>query len=201
MRTLLLLRHAHARSNAEGCVSGAPPGDGLSGRGRGQARAAAAAVAAQAPGLGAASRFARARETLLLAAPGVPTVVVPELDEIGFGDFEARPLEDYRAWAWAAAPEAPCPGGGESRAAAAARLASGLALLLARPEPVVVAVSHSMPVRYVLDAADGLAPARRVAPVAHATPHLLTAAAVERAAGLLAAWSGAPAFRDAPNGA
>jgi probable phosphoglycerate mutase len=203
---LILVRHAHARSNERGCVSGAPPGEGLSERGVEQARAAAGLVAVHRPAVGAASRFARAQETLALVAPGVPAAVLRELDEIHFGGFEAGPLDDYRAWAWTAGPADPCPGGGESRAGAALRLADALRLLGARPEPVAVAVSHSMPIRYVLDAAAGLAPARRLEAVGHAAPHVLDAAALRRAEAVLRAWAAEPVFRealgaDAPHGA
>ena len=95
-------------------------------------------------------------------------------------------------------PEAPCPGGGESRAEAASRYAAGLEELLGRPEDVVLAVSHSLAVRYALDASDGSFPAARVTPVAHASLHELTADAVARAAETLRAWAGAPRFADAP---
>jgi hypothetical protein len=52
----------------------------------------------------------------------------------------------------------------------------------------------------VLDAAAGSPPRRRVAPVAHATPHRLEWAAVERAASVLRAWTSAPSFADTPSG-
>lgn len=201
IETLILVRHAHALSNEGGAVSGRPPGEGLSTHGREEARRAAAEVEALRPALGATSRFARARETLALLLPGVPSIVVPELDEIGFGSFEGGQLDDYRGWAWSAGPAEPCPGGGESRAEAALRLATALDLLLARPERVVAAVSHSLPIRYVVDAASGVAPARRVEPVAHARPHQLPADAVVRAASFLRGWGDVPVFRDDPDGA
>jgi hypothetical protein len=71
-------------------------------------------------------------------------------------------------------------------------------VLLARPEDVVVAVSHALPIRYVLDASDGRFPAARIAHVPHAAPHALDADAVERAAETLVAWASAPRFDDLP---
>jgi hypothetical protein len=59
-----------------------------------------------------------------------------------------------------------------------------------------VAVSHALPIRYVLDAADGVFPAARIAPVPHATPLELDAESVERAAETLAVWATAPRFVD-----
>jgi len=64
----------------------------------------------------------------------------------------------------------------------------------------VLAVSHSLAVRYVLDAADGAFPAARVSPVGHAQPHALSADDVERAARTLRGWARAPVFADAREG-
>jgi hypothetical protein len=62
----------------------------------------------------------------------------------------------------------------------------------------VLAVSHSLAVRYALDASDGGLPSARVSPVGHASVHELSAAAVARAAETLRAWAAAPRFADAP---
>lgn len=146
--------------------------------------------------LGVASRLARTQETLEIAlgTRDVPRLVLPELDEIGFGSYEGLALAEYRTWAFANEPDALCPGGGESRAHAAERFAGALDTLLAREEQVVLAVSHSLPIRYVLDAADGAFPAAQIVHVPHAIPHELDAAAVEHAAKTLRAWAGAPRF-------
>jgi len=196
---LLLVRHAHARSNADDRISSTPPGEGLSDLGVEEALALRETLAYEPIGLGVSTRLARAQETLELALGGrdVPRLVLPELDEIGFGSFEGGALADYRTWAWANEPDALCPGGGESRVAVAERLAAALDALLARPEQMVLAVSHALPIRYVLDAADGLFPAARIAHVPHATPLALDAEAVERAAETLRVWGTAPRFADA----
>ena len=59
----------------------------------------------------------------------------------------------------------------------------------------MLAVGHALCVRYVVDAAGGLVPAARMAPVEHAQPYRLESAEVERAADLLEGWSLAPEFR------
>ncbi len=199
MNRLLLVRHAHARSNADDRISSTPPGEGLSDLGVEEALALRETLAYEPIGLGVSTRLARAQETLELALGGrdVPRLVLPELDEIGFGSFEGGALADYRTWAWSNEPDALCPGGGESRVAVAERLAAALDVLLARPEEAVLAVSHALPIRYVLDAADGLFPAARIAHVPHATPLALDAEAVERAAETLRVWGTAPRFVDA----
>lgn len=202
METLILARHAHAAANAADIVSGTPPGQGLSRAGVVQSCALQAALAGEQIDLGACTGFLRTQETLALALGdrAIPTLVVPELNEIRFGSFEGGPLAAYRRWAWEAGPGVACPGGGESRAQAARRFAAGLRVLLERPEPVILAIGHALPLRYALDAAAGRLPAARVEPVEHATPLHLSRAAVEDAAEALAAWARRPRFADTPFG-
>jgi broad specificity phosphatase PhoE len=146
-----------------------------------------------------ATRLLRTQETLELALHGrdVERIVLPALDEIGFGSYEGGALADYRSWAWSNEPDALCPGGGESRVDAADRIAGALTELLARPEETILAVTHALPARYILDASDGSFPAARVAHVPHATPFALDADAAELAAETLRVWATAPRFADA----
>jgi probable phosphoglycerate mutase len=200
--TLFLARHAHAASNAGDTINGIPPGEGLSPQGAAEAVALGAQLATEPIELGVSSRFRRASETLALALAGrgVPFVVEPGLDEIGFGSFEGGSLAAYRAWAWKHPPGAACPGGGETRADAARRIAAGLGALLDRPERVILAVTHGLPLRYVIDAADGSFPGQRLASVPHAVPFRFERAQVERAAATLEEWAAAPHFADTPFG-
>ena len=202
MNTLILARHAHAASNTGDVVNAVPPGEGLSALGSEEARALGRALAAEAIDLGVSSRLLRTRDTLALALAGrgTPCAVEPLLDEIGFGSFEGGSLADYRAWAWAHEAAADCPGGGESRAGAASRIADGLEALLRRPEAIVLAVSHGLPLRYVLDAAEGRVPAQRLEAVPHASPYRLGRGDVARAAATLRAWAATPVFADTPFG-
>ena len=197
MRELLLARHGFAASNRDGIASSGIPGDGLTPEGVEQARALSELLASEEISVAMTSRLARTQETLALALAGrdVPVVIVSELDEIHFGSFDGGLLDDYRAWAGSQPPDLPAPGGGESRAQAASRFARGLRIVLARLEERVLVVGHALAIRYVVDATDGLAPAARMAPVEHAFPFRLARDDVERAALLLEAWSGAPAFR------
>lgn len=199
MKELILVRHAHAVSNELDVVSSHPPGAGLSSLGLEQGRALRAALAREHVDLGVATALERTRKTLELALEGLstPTVTMTSLGEIGFGAFEGGSLEAYRAWAWSTAPDGPCPGGGETRVEVALRLATALEELLERPEERVLAVSHALPVRYVLDAAHDIVPTAKITPVAHAAPHRLDAGRVERAVGGLRAWARAPWFADA----
>jgi broad specificity phosphatase PhoE len=200
LRTLILARHAEAASNVGDLVSGLPPGEGLSARGLRQARALGRQLAHERIDLGVSSELLRARETLELALAGrdVPTITLASFNEIHFGQFEGGPLATYREWAWTTEPDVECPGGGESRASAAARFADALGYLLARPEPTILLVGHALPVRYVLDAADGRFPSAKVGEMAHAEPFRLERDDVETAAEALRTWSGSPRFADAP---
>ena len=197
MDQLILARHGLAGSNRDGIASCAIPGEGLVPEGVEQGRALRALLADEPISLAATTELARTQETLALALDGrdVRVIVVPELNEIVFGSFDGGPLDEYRAWAAAQSPSEPAPGGGESRAAAAARFARGLDVLLARDESVILLLGHALMVRYALDAAAGLVPAARMAPVEHAHPYRLERADVERAVELLVSWSLAPAFR------
>lgn len=195
MQTLILARHGHAVSNESELTSCTPPGKGLTARGVAQALALRDALAVDGVALGVSSELARAAETAELAAPGVRRLPLPGLNEIHFGHFEKRPLDDYRGWAWEAAAHEECPGGGESRGAAAARFARALDWLLGRAEPTILAVGHALPIRYVLDAAEGVVPSMHITRVAHAEPFRLDRRAVERAAATLTEWSDAPQFR------
>jgi broad specificity phosphatase PhoE len=200
VRSLILARHGEAASNEAGTVSGTPPGQGLTPAGIEQARLLAAAAARQSVDLGVTTEFLRAQQTLELALDGsaAPTMVLAELNEIRFGAFDGGPLAEYRVWAWTEPADVHPPGDGESRAEVAARVAGGLDVLLDRTEDTILAVAHALPVRYVLDAADGRVPTARIEPVAHAVLYRVDAAGVTRAAETLRAWSDDPVFRESP---
>jgi hypothetical protein len=71
--------------------------------------------------------------------------------------------------------------------------------VLERPERTVLFVGHALSLRYILDAARGLVPAARMAPVEHAVVHRLESDEAARAAALLEDWSRSPAFRPLPD--
>jgi broad specificity phosphatase PhoE len=196
MERLVVVRHAEAESNAGETVSGVAPGGGLTPEGVEQARRLGRALESVPVGLAAVTDFRRTQETADVALDGraVPRLVVPELNEIGFGRFEGGLLSTYREWAWSAPADELCPGGGESRGDAAGRYARAFGALLERPEAVVLAITHAVPIRYLLNAADGLPPAARIEPVPHAEPFELGADRVPAAVALLVEWSGRPAF-------
>ena len=141
------------------------------------------------------TEFERVRETaeLALGDRDVPRLVVPELNDPRYGEFEGGELDAYREWVWGRGP-LDAPVGGEHRGEIAARYAAGYRRLLERPEETILLVAHSLPVRYVLDAADGVSPRAKVGLVEYATPYSLTLERLERAVDVLEAWAAAPAF-------
>jgi broad specificity phosphatase PhoE len=178
-------------------TSGVAPGGALSPAGVEQARSLARSLADERIDLCAVSEFRRTQDTADVALDGrqVPRLVVPELNEIRFGRFEGGLLSDYRVWAWEAPADELCPGGGESRGEAAARYARAFSVLLERPEETILAITHAVPIRYVLRAGDGLHPQARVETIPYAEPFRLDGTAVGRAVDVLVAWAGRPVFQ------
>jgi broad specificity phosphatase PhoE len=197
MERAILARHGESELSLAGLVSGDPDEPrGLTAAGREQARRLGELLAREPIDLCVTTEFARVRETADLALQGrdVPRLVVPELNDIRFGDFEGRAFEEYHAWAGACGPADACPGGGESRAEVAARYVRGFGVVLARPERTILVVAHLLPIRYVLLALDELDPTPIVDQVGFAEPHPLSREELERAVARLERWAAAPAW-------
>lgn len=193
----ILTRHAESAFSARGIVSGDPAlAGGLTAAGQEQARRLADVLAAERIDLCVVTEFERVRETadLALAGRDVPRLVVPELNDIRFGEFEGRAFDVYRLWARAKGPAEECPGGGESRAAAAARFVRGWRAVAARPEERILVVGHGLPIRYLLNALDGVDPAPVIEQVPYASTVRLAAGELERAVARLEEWAAAPVW-------
>jgi len=111
MDELILARHGLAGSNRDGIASCAVPGEGLVPEGVEQARALGELLADEGISLAATTDLARTQETLALALGGrdVPTILVPELNEIHFGSFDGGLLDTYRDWAGTRSPDERAP--------------------------------------------------------------------------------------------
>src|SRR5919199_4401404 len=196
MERAILARHGESEVLLAGLVSGDPAEPrGLTETGREQARRLGRLLAGEAIDLCVTSEFARVRETadLALAGRDVPRLVVPDLNDIRFGEFEGRPFDEYRAWAGARDPTE-APPGGESRAEVAARYVRGFGRVLDRPEPTILVVAHGLPLRYTLLALEGLDPTPIVEQVPLAEPYRLSRADLERATARLERWSRRPVW-------
>ena len=193
---IILARHGESEPSAAGLVSGDPAEPhGLTDTGRDQARRLGRLLQDEPIELCVTSEYVRVRETadLALAGRDVPRLVVPELNDVRFGEFEGRPFAEYRAWAGARDPTE-APPGGESRAEVAARYVRGFRLVLARPERLILVVAHGLPLRYTLLALQDLDPTPIVEQVPLAEPYRLQKDELERATERLARWSETPVW-------
>ena len=193
---VILARHGESELSVVGRTNGDPRTScALTETGREQARRLGQLLEGDL-GLCVTSEFQRAQETANLALTGreIPRLVLPDLNDIRFGDFEGRALTEYRAWAHAHGPEQPAPGGGDSRAETVRRYIRAYRTTLARPEKAILVVAHGLPVRYVLDALAGRDPAAAVEQVPYAKPFRVNAAELCAAVERLAEWAAAPAW-------
>ena len=197
MERVVLARHGESELSLVGRTNGDPSlAVGLTEAGREEGRQLGSDLADDAIDLCVTSEFLRAQQTadLALAGRDVPRLVLAELNDIRFGEFEGRLLTEYRAWAHSHGPDEPAPGGGDSRVQTVARYVVAYGELLDRPEPSVLVVAHGLPVRYVLDAVDGRNPAAAVAHVPYAEPFRLSADELRTAVARLAAWADNPVW-------
>jgi broad specificity phosphatase PhoE len=180
----VLARHGESTLNFENRINGDPEVPvALTQAGREEARVLGLQVAHIRLDVCICTRFMRTRETAEIALDGrdIPIEVEPLLDDIDVGELEGIPLEDYRAWKRKHTRRDPFPGG-ESLDAAARRYAQAFRKLLARSETSVLVVTHEIPIRYAINAADGSddldGPAHQLG---NATPYLFDKQALAKA--------------------
>jgi broad specificity phosphatase PhoE len=180
----VIARHGESTLNYENRINGDPSIPvHLTEKGRDEARLLGQQVAHIPLQLCVHSDFPRTRETaaVALAGRGVPLEEDVELGDIRIGELEGKTLEDYRAWKHAHSRGDTFPGG-ESLDDAARRYADAFERLLERSETSILVVTHEIPLRYAINAADGSndldGPTHQLA---NATPYLFDEAALKRA--------------------
>ena len=196
MRRLLAARHGESELSAKALVNGDPGvACPLTELGRAQARALGTALADERIDLCVVTEFERVRETAEIALAGrdIPFLVLPELNDPRYGEFEGGSIVAYREWAWARGP-LDAPAGGEHRGEIAGRYARGLRILADRPEDTILLVAHSLPLAYLRDAAAGTPPRSRMDMIEHAQMVRVDLGELEQAVAVLEAWAAAPAF-------
>jgi len=195
---LILARHGESVFSARGLVNGDPAVDvGLTPAGEEQARELGRALAGEPLDVCVVSALRRTRATAeaALAGRAVPIEELAAFDDPRAGRFEGLPLDEYRVWAWAAGSAEDAPGGGESRRAIVARYAAAYRAQLDRPDPVVLAVLHALPIAYLVDAVDGLPPAREMGrAIEYARPYPVDAGELRRGLAVLDAWLEEPTW-------
>lgn len=184
MRLFVISRHGESTLNHEQRVNGDPAVPvTLTETGRDEARLLGQQLAHLPLELCVHTRFSRTVETAEVALTGrdVPFMEEPLFDDIKIGDLEGKTLDDYRAWKRQHTRADPFPGG-ESLDDAARRYAEAYRRVLERPESTVLVVTHEIPLRYAINAADGSdeldGPTHQLA---NATPYLFDEPALERA--------------------
>jgi broad specificity phosphatase PhoE len=191
---LVVARHGESESSVLDRLNGDPSVDvHLTQAGREQARRLGHAVGGV--DLVAHTEFGRTRETAELAWPQTPLLLVPDLNEIKFGQFEGTHWNaGYHEWVLTSPPDEMCPGDGESRLAAVERYLRGYRLLLERSESRIALVGHGAPIRYLLLALEDQPPVRILERIEPARPYTVEADALEAAVRVLERWVEAPAF-------
>ena len=184
MQLYIIARHGESTLNFENKINGDPSVPvALTEKGRDEARLLGQQVAHIPIEVCVVTRFGRTRETadIALEGRGIPVEVEPLLDDIDVGELEGIPLEEYRAWKRKHTRRDDFPGG-ESLDDAARRYAKAFEELLERPETSILVVTHEIPLRYAINAADGSddldGPAHQLA---NATPYLFDENALARA--------------------
>ena len=184
MQLSVITRHGESTLNFENRVNGDPSVPvHLTEKGREEARLLGQQLANVPIDLCVHTPFLRTRETAEVALAGrdVPFEVMPELGDIDIGELEGKTLQDYREWKREHTRSDPFPGG-ESLDDAARRYTDAYERLLQRPEARILIVTHEIPLRYAINAADGSGdldgPAHQLA---NATPYLFDEAALTRA--------------------
>ena len=184
MRLYVIARHGESTLNLEKRVNGDPAVPvTLTERGREAAKLLGQQLAHVPLELCLHSRFSRTRETAAIALEGrdVPFEEEPLLDDIYVGELEGCTLDDYRRWKLAHTRADLFPGG-ESLDDAARRYAQAYRKVLDRAEERILILTHEIPLRYAINAADGSddldGPTHQLA---NATPYLFDEAALSRA--------------------
>jgi broad specificity phosphatase PhoE len=184
MQLYVIARHGESTLNLENRVNGDPAVPvHLTEAGRDEAKLLGQQVAHIPLELCLHTRFSRTRETAEIALAGrdVPFEELSSLDDIDLGELEGKTVEDYRAWKRMHVRSDAFPGG-ESLDDAARRFADAFEVLLERPESPILIVTHEIPLRYAINAADGSddldGPAHQLP---NATPYLFDEAALRRA--------------------
>jgi broad specificity phosphatase PhoE len=180
----VIARHGESTLNFENRVNGDPSVPvHLTDKGREESRLLGQQIAHIPIELCLYTRFSRTRETAEVALAGRNSAFEEDaaLDDIYLGELEGKTLDEYRAWKREHTRRDRFPGG-ESLDDAAHRYATAFEQLLERPESPILVVTHEIPLRYAINAADGSddldGPAHQLA---NATPYLFDEETLTRA--------------------
>jgi 2,3-bisphosphoglycerate-dependent phosphoglycerate mutase len=137
------------------------------------------------------SEFQRAQQTLAvgLGDRALEQRVDVGLNDLKFGDFEGRPITEYRAWS-AEHPAGARPGtNGESRVDAVIRYCRSIRGLQSGGYAGVLVVGHGIPLTYLVRASAGEPFDSVFDPISCAQPYRIAAADLEAGLSRLEAWT------------
>jgi broad specificity phosphatase PhoE len=197
MERAIFVRHGESEYSARELVNGDPAvAVALTEEGREQARMLGERLASEPIDLCVVTEFGRTHETADLALDGrdVPRIVVRDLNDPFYGEFEGKSLADYREWAVTHGPLDVPPGDGEARAVIAERYARAFRLLVDRPEETILVVCHSLPIAFALAAADGRRPSAKMPLITPAEPHILYEPSLREAVEHIEEWVRDPVY-------
>jgi broad specificity phosphatase PhoE len=188
MPDFLLVRHGESEFNTRNMLNGDPTvANPLSEQGRRQCEELAPSLDSIEWASVWTTRFQRTKESIALIAPRHAHLAqeIQLLDDINVGEFEGRPIDEFRAWRKLNGPGT-VPSGGESLVQAVERYAHGLLFLLNHAPRPALAVVHDQPIRYVMNAQAGDDPLKgALRKVPNAVPYPFSAEALLLAANRL----------------
>jgi probable phosphoglycerate mutase len=159
VRRLICARHGESEFNVKGLINSNPTirNSPLTETGREQARLLGLRLADEPIDLCVTSEIQRAVETaeIALESRGITWLELALLNDPPAGVFEGRPVEEFARWMRENGPDVPVPGTAMSLRDSTRRFHEAARFLLARPEPVVLAMAHGPAIRWLLQAASG----------------------------------------------
>ena len=191
MAALIIARHGESEYSRARLANGDPSVPvPLTPEGVEEARSLGREIAADPIEMCITSRFPRARQTADAALEGrsVRRSVDARWNDIVYGDFEGKPLDDFHRWAQTHELDEVVPGGTESRLGVVRRCHAALSDLTRAPEELTLVVCHELLVTYVLSANERRPPPPLPEEVGKAKPHHLSASELERAVAFLGDW-------------
>jgi broad specificity phosphatase PhoE len=190
--SITVVRHGESELSVRGICNGDPGVPcRLAPSGMVQAKALAELLIDDDFDLAVTSQFQRAQHTLALGLGDRPVEqrVEPGLDDLRFGDFEGRPIADYRAWS-KANPVSARPGPqGESRVDAMIRYCRVLRGIQQSRYADVLVVAHGIPLTYIVRASAGEPIDSLFDPIACARPYRISAVDLDIGLNRLDAWA------------
>ena len=190
MQELIISRHGESTFSQHHTADGDPAGQvALTEAGREQAAHLGQELREATIDLCVTSEFLRTRETAGIALQGreIPRLIDPDLNDVRYGSFQGKPIDQYHDWLREHGLTA-IPPDGESRVHIAARAVQALHRALQHPENTILVVTHEMIIDDLQDATHGEVPDVSAPHIPYATPFRFSREEVQHALEVLESW-------------